>query len=255
VEERFSEMAEKEPLLRLAISRGFKLDLDQNEIGDADDSGEPPHGNNITPSGETSSPPSAASNQLSNVFTNTRQIGMKHTIIINRSPTGTFGFGLSSRDVTTKDNDQPIYIKSITTGGPAFIDGRLRLGDRLLEVNGESVKGKTQSEAVNLLKSSGDQVTVVISRQEQVENQEEVTDDPSSLEMLPLVSSVGKTVMILDIPLTTGLAGLGVTVHGRCNSKKQNSNDMGIYIKSIVPGGAAARVILFVLNVVIGVLC
>jgi hypothetical protein len=134
VEERFSEMAEKEPLLRLAISRGFKLDLDQNEIGDADDSGEPPHGNNITPSGETSSPPSAASNQLSNVFTNTRQIGMKHTIIINRSPTGTFGFGLSSRDVTTKDNDQPIYIKSITTGGPAFIDGRLRLGDRLLEV-------------------------------------------------------------------------------------------------------------------------
>jgi hypothetical protein len=125
----------------------------------------------------------------------------------------------------------------------------------LSQVNGESVKGKTQSEAVNLLKSSGDQVTVVISRQEQVENQEEVTDDPSSLEMLPLVSSVGKTVMILDIPLTTGLAGLGVTVHGRCNSKKQNSNDMGIYIKSIVPGGAAARVILFVLNVVIGVLC
>ena len=47
--------------------------------------------------------------------------------------------------------------------------------------------------------------------------------------------------LVFDIHLDNGLAGLGVTVHGRCSSKREHS-DMGIYIKSIVPGGAAARV-------------
>lgn len=81
-----------------------------------------------------SSPPTTTANPMSNVFTNTRQIGVKHTIEIFRSSTGTFGFGLSSRDVATSDEDHPIYIKSITSNGPAFNDGRLKLGDRLLEV-------------------------------------------------------------------------------------------------------------------------
>ena len=81
-----------------------------------------------------SPPTTVAANPMSNVFTNTRQIGVKHTIEISRSPTGTFGFGLSSRDVSTNDEDQPIYVKSITTDGPAFNDGRLKIGDRLLEV-------------------------------------------------------------------------------------------------------------------------
>ena len=34
----------------------------------------------------------------------------------------------------TNEEDHPIYIKSITSNGPAFQDGRLKLGDRLLEV-------------------------------------------------------------------------------------------------------------------------
>ena len=52
--------------------------------------------------------------------------------------------------------------------------------------------------------------------------------------------------MAFDIHLDNGLAGLGVTVHGRCSSsKRQQSSDMGIYIKSIVPGGAAAKVRLY----------
>lgn len=49
--------------------------------------------------------------------------------------------------------------------------------------------------------------------------------------------------MILDIPLNNcGLAGLGVTVHGRVSNSRKHLGDMGIYIKSIVPGGAAAQV-------------
>ena len=76
---------------------------------------------------------SSSANLLPNTVTNTRQIGVKHTVELKRGPRG-FGFGLSSRDVSTSDNDHPVYIKSIHSDGPAFHDGRLRIGDRILEV-------------------------------------------------------------------------------------------------------------------------
>lgn len=57
--------------------------------------------------------------------------------------------------------------------------------------------------------------------------------------------AIGKTVITLNITMAdSGPAGLGITVHGRVNTANpilsQVSGDAGIYIKSIVPGGAAA---------------
>ena len=78
--------------------------------------------------------PSSVTAPASNSVTNTRQLGMKKTIELTRGGKGTFGFGLASRDVATNTDDIPIYVKSITTDGPAFHDGRLKIGDRILEV-------------------------------------------------------------------------------------------------------------------------
>ena len=76
-----------------------------------------------------SQPPSLA-------LTNTRQIGIKHTIKLTKpTPTSSLGFGVTSRDVMTDDKNQPFYVKGITSGTPAFNDGRLKIGDRLLQVN------------------------------------------------------------------------------------------------------------------------
>ena len=44
------------------------------------------------------------------------------------------GFGVTTRDVSMVTGCQPIYIKNIAKDGPAFKDGRLKLGDRLLKV-------------------------------------------------------------------------------------------------------------------------
>ena len=46
------------------------------------------------------------------------------------------GFGITTRDVSavTGSLSQPIYIKNISRDGPAFKDGKLKLGDRLLKV-------------------------------------------------------------------------------------------------------------------------
>ena len=81
----------------------------------------------------------------SNTVTNTRQIGVKHNIQINKGSRG-YGFGIASRDVTTDDKNTPIYVKNINHEGPAFQDGRLRLGDRILEVCGHEISSPTESE-------------------------------------------------------------------------------------------------------------
>lgn len=44
-----------------------------------------------------------------------------------------FGFTVTSRDNST-GTDIPIYIKKIVSKGAAARDGRLKIGDRLLEV-------------------------------------------------------------------------------------------------------------------------
>ena len=61
----------------------------------------------------------------------------------------------------------PIYIKNILPRGAAIVDGRLKSGDRLLEVNGMEMSGRSQAEAVSLLRSIklGSVVNLVVSRQ------------------------------------------------------------------------------------------
>jgi partitioning defective protein 3 len=52
--------------------------------------------------------------------------------------------------------------------GAAIEDGRLKPGDRLLEVNGTDMNGKSQSDAVSVLRDvpTGTKVILTVSRQE-----------------------------------------------------------------------------------------
>lgn len=54
--------------------------------------------------------------------------------------------------------------------GAAVEDGRLKPGDRLLEVNGVEMTGKSQADAVAVLRNAppGSRVKIVVSRQEDV---------------------------------------------------------------------------------------
>lgn len=104
---------------------------------------------------------------------NTRKIGRKIEISLKK---GAHGLGFS---VTTRDNPAgghcPIYIKNILPKGAAVEDGRLRPGDRLLEVDSHTMTGKSQTEVVNILRATqaGATVKIVVSRQQDLSNAEE----------------------------------------------------------------------------------
>ncbi|XP_074519818.1 FERM and PDZ domain-containing protein 2 [Halichoeres trimaculatus] len=75
---------------------------------------------------------------------------------------GSLGISISG-GVNT--NLQGIYIRSLVPGGAAERDGRLRTGDRLLEVDGISFQGFTHQQAVSCLSKTGEVVTLTVERQ------------------------------------------------------------------------------------------
>ncbi|XP_075237372.1 par-3 family cell polarity regulator [Lycorma delicatula] len=99
---------------------------------------------------------------------NTRKIGRKMELELLKGPHG-LGFSITTRDNPAGGNC-PIYIKNILPKGAAVEDGRLKPGDRLLAVDGIELTGKSQSEAVAVLRNVplGSKVRIVVSRQEDV---------------------------------------------------------------------------------------
>ncbi|KAM4548350.1 inaD-like protein isoform 2-T4 [Odontesthes bonariensis] len=58
--------------------------------------------------------------------------------------------------------DLPIYVKTVFSKGAAAVDGRLKRGDQILVVNGESLQGTTHEQAVAILKKQRGTVTLDI---------------------------------------------------------------------------------------------
>ncbi|XP_031657699.1 partitioning defective 3 homolog B isoform X2 [Oncorhynchus kisutch] len=69
---------------------------------------------------------------------------------------GSAGLGISLKGNKSRETgEEPgIFIKSIIHGGAAYKDGHLRVNDQLIAVNGESLLGKSNHEAMETLRRS-----------------------------------------------------------------------------------------------------
>ncbi|XP_051009876.1 partitioning defective 3 homolog B [Acomys russatus] len=160
----------------------------------------------------------------------------KIKIDLKKGPEG-LGFTVVTRD-SSIHGPGPIFVKNILPKGAAIKDGRLQSGDRILEVNGRDVTGRTQEELVAMLRSTkqGETVLLVIARQEGSFLPRELKGEPDCY-TLSLETSEQLT---LEIPLNdSGSAGLGVSLKG--NKSRETGTDLGIFIKSIIHGGAAFK--------------
>ncbi|XP_059470521.1 afadin isoform X2 [Neocloeon triangulifer] len=82
---------------------------------------------------------------------------------LNKAATG---LGLSIVAAKGAGQDKlGIYVKTVVRGGAADIDGRLRAGDQLLKVDGQSLVGITQEKAAEYLVKTGPVVTLEIAKQ------------------------------------------------------------------------------------------
>nr|XP_027784301.1 partitioning defective 3 homolog isoform X12 [Marmota flaviventris] len=189
-------------------------------------------------------PPSAPAPAPQNVFSssassgyNTKKVGKRLNIQLKKGTEG-LGFSITSRDVTI-GGSAPIYVKNILPRGAAIQDGRLKAGDRLIEVNGVDLAGKSQEEVVSLLRSTKMEGTVslLVFRQEDAFHPRELKAEDEDIVLTP---DGTREFLTFEVPLNdSGSAGLGVSVKG--NRSKENHADLGIFVKSIINGGAASK--------------
>lgn len=149
-----------------------------------------------------------------------------------------------------------IFVSHIAVGGAAHHDGRLRLGDKILAVRDKdgietSLIGATHAQAVSALRSTGDQVTIIVlpagsvppvaktaplySTKTQATScstlhellEEEPSDIPRCVRMVRLVRSGSR----LGMDIVGGLGGEaeGTTEEDAC----------GVFVSGVTIGGAA----------------
>uniref|UniRef100_I3KCI2 Par-3 family cell polarity regulator alpha, b n=1 Tax=Oreochromis niloticus TaxID=8128 RepID=I3KCI2_ORENI len=199
------------------------------------------------PTGHTHSPQKGMNSTPAGGYT--KKVGRRLSIQLKKGPEG-LGFSITSRDVPI-GGSAPIYVKNILPRGAAIQDGRLKAGDRLLEVNGVDLNGRTQEEVVSLLRATpmGGAVGLLVLRQEDAFLPREVNAEPqmqiprdlkTEEDELVLTPDGTREFLTFEIPLSdSGSAGLGVSVKG--NRSKENHADLGIFVKSIINGGAACK--------------
>ncbi|XP_052465893.1 membrane-associated guanylate kinase, WW and PDZ domain-containing protein 1 isoform X9 [Carassius gibelio] len=72
------------------------------------------------------------------------------------------GFGFSLRG--GREYNMDLYVLRLAEDGAAVRNGKMRVGDEILEINGESTKGMKHARAIELIKNGGRKVHLVLKR-------------------------------------------------------------------------------------------
>uniref|UniRef100_A0A671XTW2 Protein scribble homolog n=1 Tax=Sparus aurata TaxID=8175 RepID=A0A671XTW2_SPAAU len=178
----------------------------------------------------------------------------EHTLNIQRQ-TGGLGISIAGGKGSTpyKGDDEGIFISRVSEEGPAARAG-VKVGDKLLEVNGVDLHEAEHHTAVEALRSSGATVSMTVLRERMVEPENAITTTPLRPEddYFPRERrSSGLTFNLETTPsgpqqrLSTCLIrndkGLGFSIAGGKGSTPYRTGDTGIYISRIADGGAAHR--------------
>ncbi|MEQ2264854.1 Membrane-associated guanylate kinase, WW and PDZ domain-containing protein 3, partial [Xenotaenia resolanae] len=70
------------------------------------------------------------------------------------------GFGFSLRG--GKEYNMGLYILRLAEDGPALKDGRIHVGDQIVEINGEATQGITHTRAIELIQAGGNKVHLLL---------------------------------------------------------------------------------------------
>ncbi|XP_048185221.1 protein scribble homolog isoform X21 [Corvus hawaiiensis] len=168
--------------------------------------------------------------------------------------TGGLGISIAGGKGSTpyKGDDEGIFISRVSEEGPAARAG-VRVGDKLLEVNGVSLHCAEHHVAVEALRGSGSSVSMTVLRERMVEPENAITvtplrpeDDYSPRERrgglrFPEHPEGAPATERFSTCLMRNEKGLGFSIAGGKGSTPYRAGDMGIFISRIAEGGAAHR--------------
>ncbi|XP_065101351.1 inaD-like protein isoform X3 [Paramisgurnus dabryanus] len=162
------------------------------------------------------------------------------TVEITRGPTDALGVSIAGGKGSPL-GDIPIFIAMIQANGVAARTHRLKVGDRIVSINSQSLDGLTHGDVVNMLKNAyGSIVLQVIADTNisaiasQVENLSTSSAPSTNPEVRPLEPEAPKP---NTITLEKGSEGLGFSIVGGFGSPH---GDLPIYVKTVFSKGAAA---------------
>ncbi|KFB53082.1 AGAP002145-PA-like protein [Anopheles sinensis] len=89
--------------------------------------------------------------------------GPEKKVAIEKSDKSSFGFSIVGGKVNVGgDVTSGLFIKSIIPDSPADKCGELRIGDRILAVNENSLENASHEKAVNYIKTANDRIVLVV---------------------------------------------------------------------------------------------
>ncbi|XP_078137274.1 protein scribble homolog isoform X7 [Sander vitreus] len=178
----------------------------------------------------------------------------EHTLTIMRQ-TGGLGISIAGGKGSTpyKGDDEGIFISRVSEEGPAARAG-VKVGDKLLVVNGVDLNEAEHHTAVEALRSSGATVSMSVLRERMVEPENAITTTPlrpeddyfprerrSSGIAFNMETTASGPQERLSTCLIRNDKGLGFSIAGGKGSTPYRTADTAIYISRIAEGGAAHR--------------
>ncbi|XP_035268818.1 protein scribble homolog isoform X12 [Anguilla anguilla] len=194
--------------------------------------------------------------QVNNLLIEPARIEEEELTLTILRQTGGLGISIAGGKGSTpyKGDDEGIFISRVSEEGPAALAG-VKVGDKLLEVNGTDLQGAEHHKAVEALRSSGVAVSMTVLRERMVEPENAITTTPLRPEddYFPRERRSGGLPFCVEPPspgagrqrLSTCLVrndkGLGFSIAGGKGSTPYRTGDTGIFISRIAEGGSAHR--------------
>uniref|UniRef100_A0A2C9KCL7 Multiple PDZ domain protein n=1 Tax=Biomphalaria glabrata TaxID=6526 RepID=A0A2C9KCL7_BIOGL len=155
---------------------------------------------------------------------------------------GSFGISVAG-GLNSPIGDAPVIIATLNPTGPAAMSGKLRAGDKIININGTSTEGMTHEQVISALRADtkvvlhvvqGEAVSITGQRSRHVSG--EVMDPKDMNVEVEEMEDDGQPPQFKQITLNRGPDGLGFSIIGGHGSPH---GDLPIYVKNVFNKGAA----------------
>ncbi|XP_051890592.1 membrane-associated guanylate kinase, WW and PDZ domain-containing protein 3a isoform X3 [Pristis pectinata] len=143
------------PTLHVPAQDNSKTDTDERGSGQSRDFVKPPSSNYRQPASDQYLQPAA--DRETWTAGGRPQNSECFPVELERGPRG-FGFSVRGG----KEYNMGLFILRLAEGGAALLDGRIQVGDQIVEINGESTQGITHKRAIELIQSGGRKAHLVL---------------------------------------------------------------------------------------------